>query len=73
MECFLPHEFDRQAGRANERAQNPGQLTAEKEITGQPREEDPVSDCWIPAESAEKLDEPKIGCHACERDDYHLQ
>src|SRR2546430_12034428 len=65
-------KLHRQSGRANERTQNPAELTAEEQVSSEPGEKDFVRDAFAAAQRLQQTKQPEVGRRSSEGDDNDL-
>ena len=73
LERVRAKKFDRQSGRTNERAENPAKLTAKKQISSEPGNEDIARHSPAAADGPQEPKQARVRRDACESDDDHLR
>src|SRR5207245_8828263 len=66
-------KLHRQSGRANERTQNPAELTAEEQVSGKPGEKNLVRDALAAAQRLQQTKQTELGRRASKGDDDDLR
>src|SRR5437879_2534895 len=66
-------KLHRQSGRANERTQNPAELTAEEQVSGKPGEKNLVRDALAAAQRLQQTKQTEVGRRSSKGDDDDLR